>query len=177
MGARVQGPDGAMITLQMGSYGVGVSRLVGAIIEASHDANGIIWPVPAAPFEVALINLKVGDKDTDSVSSDLYGKLQAAGIDVIYDDTDERAGGKFATMDLIGVPYQLIVGPKGVKAGEAELKNRKTGARETLSFDAALTWTNLAGRPRNAVAALRAKLARSAGSWHVTEISPREKLP
>jgi prolyl-tRNA synthetase len=139
MGARVQGPDGAMITLQMGSYGVGVSRLVGAIIEASHDANGIIWPVPAAPFEVALINLKVGDKDTDSVSSDLYGKLQAAGIDVIYDDTDERAGGKFATMDLIGVPYQLIVGPKGVKAGEAELKNRKTGARETLSFDAALT--------------------------------------
>ena len=138
MGARVQGPDGAMITLQMGSYGVGVSRLVGAIIEASHDANGIIWPVPAAPFEVALINLKVGDKDTDGVSADFYGKLQAAGIDVIYDDTDERAGGKFATMDLIGVPYQLIVGPKGVKAGEAELKNRKTGARETLSFDAAL---------------------------------------
>jgi prolyl-tRNA synthetase len=138
MGARVQGPDGAMITLQMGSYGVGVSRLVGAIIEASHDANGIIWPVPAAPFEVALINLKVGDKDTDGVSGDFYGKLQAAGIDVIYDDTDERAGGKFATMDLIGVPYQLIVGPKGVKAGEAELKNRKTGARETLSFDAAL---------------------------------------
>jgi len=138
MGARVQGPDGAMITLQMGSYGVGVSRLVGAIIEASHDANGIIWPVPAAPFEVALINLKVGDKDTDGVSADFYGKLQAAGIDVIYDDTDERAGGKFATMDLIGVPYQVIVGPKGVKAGEAELKNRKTGARETLSFDTAL---------------------------------------
>jgi prolyl-tRNA synthetase len=138
MGARVQGPDGAMITLQMGSYGVGVSRLVGAIIEASHDGNGIIWPVPAAPFEVALINLKVGDEATDSVASDLYDRLKAAGIDVIYDDRDERAGGKFATMDLIGVPYQLIIGPKGVKAGEAELKNRKTGERESLAFDAAL---------------------------------------
>jgi prolyl-tRNA synthetase len=138
MGARVQGPDGAMITLQMGSYGIGVSRLAGAIIEASHDANGIIWPVPAAPFEVGLINLKAGDKDTAGACNDLYGKLQAAGIEVLYDDTDERAGGKFATMDLIGVPYQLIVGPKGVKTGEAELKVRKTGARETLSFDAAL---------------------------------------
>jgi prolyl-tRNA synthetase len=138
MGARVQGPDGGMITLQMGSYGIGVSRLAGAIIEASHDANGIIWPVPAAPFEVGLINLKAGDKDTAGACNDLYGKLQAAGIEVLYDDTDERAGGKFATMDLIGVPYQLIVGPKGVKTGEAELKVRKTGARETLSFDAAL---------------------------------------
>jgi prolyl-tRNA synthetase len=138
MGARVQGPDGAMITLQMGSYGIGVSRLAGAIIEASHDANGIIWPVPAAPFEVGLINLKAGDKDTAGACNDLYGKLQAAGIEVLYDDTDERAGGKFATMDLIGVPYQLIVGPKGVKTGEAELKVRKTGARETLSFDVAL---------------------------------------
>jgi prolyl-tRNA synthetase len=138
MGARVQGPDGTMITLQMGSYGIGVSRLAGAIIEASHDANGIIWPVPAAPFEVGLINLKAADKDTAEACNDLYGKLQAAGIEVLYDDTDERAGGKFATMDLIGVPYQLIVGPKGVKTGEAELKVRKTGARETLSLDAAL---------------------------------------
>ena len=138
MGARVQGPDGQLVTLQMGSYGVGVSRLAGAIIEASHDANGIIWPVPVAPFEVGLVNLKSGDKDTDAAALGLYEKLQAAGIDVLYDDTDERAGGKFATMDLIGLPYQLIVGPKGVKAGEAEVKDRKSGERKTMPMDAAL---------------------------------------
>ncbi len=138
MGARVQGPDGQLVTLQMGSYGVGVSRLAGAIIEASHDANGIIWPVPVAPFEVGLINLKSGDKDTDAAALGIYEKLQAAGIDVLYDDTDERAGGKFATMDLIGLPYQLIVGPKGVKAGEAEVKDRKSGERKTMPMDAAL---------------------------------------
>lgn len=138
MGARVQGPDGQLVTLQMGSYGVGVSRLAGAIIEASHDANGIIWPTPVAPFEVGLINLKSGDKDTDAAALGLYEKLQAAGIDVLYDDTDERAGGKFATMDLIGLPYQLIVGPKGVKAGEAEVKDRKSGERKTMPIDAAL---------------------------------------
>ncbi len=140
MGAKVQGPDGQMITLQMGSYGVGVSRLAAAIIEASHDANGIIWPLPVAPFEVALINLKVGDSETDHVAGDLYSKLQANGIDVLMDDTDERAGGKFATMDLIGIPYQLVVGPKGVKAGEAEVKNRRTGTRETMPIEAALDY-------------------------------------
>lgn len=139
MGAKVQGPDGAMITLQMGSYGVGVSRLVGAIIEASHDAHGIIWPVPAAPFEIALINLKAGNAETDRISADLYSKLRAAGIDVLFDDTSDSVGAKFATMDLIGIPYQLIIGPKGVKSGEAEFKNRRTGAREMLSFEAALT--------------------------------------
>jgi prolyl-tRNA synthetase len=138
MGARVQGPEGKMVTLQMGSYGVGVSRLTGAIIEASHDASGIIWPVPVAPFEVGLINLKSGDAETDAACAGLYEKLRNAGIDVLYDDTDERAGGKFATMDLIGLPYQLIVGPKGVKAGEAEVKDRKSGAKQTLSLDAAL---------------------------------------
>ena len=138
MGAKVQGADGKMITLQMGSYGVGVSRLAGAIIDASHDANGIVWPVPVAPFEAGLVNLKSGDAETDAVCEALYAKLQAAGIDVLYDDTDERAGGKFATMDLIGLPYQLILGPKGVKAGEAEVKNRKTGTRETMPIDAAL---------------------------------------
>ena len=140
MGARVQGPDGKMVTLHMGSYGVGVSRLTGAIIEASHDASGIIWPVPVAPFEVGLINLKSGDADTDAACAGLYEKLRNAGIDVLYDDTDERAGGKFATMDLIGLPYQLIVGPKGVKAGEAEVKDRKSGAKQTLGLDAALAY-------------------------------------
>ena len=138
MGARVQGPDGQMVTLQMGSYGIGVSRLAGAIIEASHDKDGIVWPVPVAPFEVGLINLKAGDKDTDSVSRSLYQQLQSAGIDVLYDDTDERAGGKFATADLIGLPYQLVVGPKGVKSGEVEIKTRKGGAKQTLPMEAGL---------------------------------------
>jgi prolyl-tRNA synthetase len=138
MGAKVQGPDGSMITLQMGSYGIGVSRLVGAIIEASHDKGGIVWPVPVAPFEVAVINLKAGDADTDKACGELYAKLQAAGIDVLYDDTDERAGAKFSTMDLIGVPYQLVIGPKGVKAGEVEVKHRRSGEKETLSPETAL---------------------------------------
>jgi prolyl-tRNA synthetase len=140
MGAKVQGPDGSMITLQMGSYGVGVSRLAGAIVEASHDEAGIIWPVPVAPFEVAVINLKAGDAATDAAAANLNDKLEAAGIDVLLDDTDERAGAKFATMDLIGIPYQLIIGPKGVKAGEVEVKDRKTGKRQTLSPDAAVEW-------------------------------------
>jgi prolyl-tRNA synthetase len=138
MGCKVQGPDGKMIAVQMGSYGVGVSRLAGAIIEACHDDAGIIWPIAVAPFEVGLINLKAGDAGTDAACADLYKQLEAAGIDVLYDDTDERAGGKFATMDLIGLPFQLIVGPKGVRAGEVEVKDRKSGERLTLSPDAAV---------------------------------------
>lgn len=148
MGAKVQGPDGNMITLQMGSYGVGVSRLAGAIIEANHDDAGIVWPVPVAPFEVAIVNLKPGDAATDAAAANLNAKLSAAGIDVLLDDTDERAGAKFATMDLIGIPYQLIVGPKGLKQGEVEVKDRKTGTRDTLSPDAAITWLVDAVRSR-----------------------------
>ena len=138
MGCKVQGPDGQLVTLQMGSYGVGVSRLAGAIIEASHDAAGIIWPTQVAPFEVGIVNLKSGDAPTDAACAEFYAKLCAAHVDVLLDDTDERAGAKFTTMDLIGLPYQLIVGPKGVKAGEVEVKHRKSGARETLSFEAAV---------------------------------------
>jgi prolyl-tRNA synthetase len=138
MGCRVQGPDGSMIPVQMGSYGIGVSRLVGAIIEASHDEAGIVWPLPVAPFEVGLINLKGGDKDTDAACETLYSGLQTAGVSVLYDDTTERAGAKFASMDLIGLPYQLIVGPKGVKSGEVEVKDRKSGARQTMSPEAAI---------------------------------------
>ncbi len=141
MGCRVQGPDGQQVTLEMGSYGIGVSRLVGAIIEASHDDAGIVWPVPVAPFEVAVINLKVGDEATDKAALDVKARLESAGIDVLYDDTDDRAGAKFATMDLIGIPYQIIVGPKGVKAGEIEIKDRKTGARETLPIEAGISRT------------------------------------
>jgi len=138
MGAKVQGPDGELIAVEMGSYGIGVSRLVGAIIEASHDDAGIIWPQAVAPFDVGLINLKVGDPDTDAACEDFYGQLKAAGLDVLYDDRDDRAGAKFAAMDLIGLPWQIIVGPKGLKAGEIELKERATGDRHSLTFDAAL---------------------------------------
>jgi prolyl-tRNA synthetase len=139
MGAKVQGPGGELVAVEMGSYGIGVSRLVGAIIEASHDDAGIIWPQAVAPFDVGLINLKVGDAETDAACEDFYGQLNAAGLDVLYDDRDDRAGAKFAAMDLIGLPWQLIVGPKGLKAGEIELKERATGERHSLTFDAALT--------------------------------------
>lgn len=138
MGAVVAGPGGEQITLEMGSYGIGVSRLVGGIIEASHDDNGIIWPMSVAPFHVGLINLKVGDADCDKACDDLYGKLKAAGLDVLLDDRDERAGAKFATMDLIGLPWQVTVGPRGLKSGVVEIKNRKTGEKAELSVEAVL---------------------------------------
>jgi prolyl-tRNA synthetase len=138
MGCRVQGPDGNWVTVQMGSYGIGVSRLVGAIIEASHDSAGIIWPQAVAPFDVGLINVKSGDPDTDRVCEEIYAKLGAAGLDVLYDDRDDRPGAKFAAFDLIGLPWQIIIGPKGVKSGEVELKHRASGGRQALSLDAAL---------------------------------------
>ena len=136
MGARVTGTDGVDRPVHMGSYGVGVSRLVGAIIEASHDDAGIIWPDSVAPFAVGLINLKPGDKATDAAADKLYEQLTNAGLDVLYDDRDERAGAKFATMDLIGLPWQVIVGPKGAAAGEAEVKRRQSGERVTVPLDA-----------------------------------------
>ena len=138
MGAKVAGPDGTDVTVEMGSYGIGVSRLMGAIIEASHDDAGIVWPESVAPFDLGLINLKSGDSATDGACSKIYAALTAAGRDILYDDTDERAGTKFASMDLIGLPWQVIVGPKGVANGEVEVKNRRTGERETLSVDAAI---------------------------------------
>jgi len=138
MGCKVQGPDGELVTVEMGSYGIGVSRLVGAIIEASHDDAGIIWPRSVAPFDVGLINLKVGDAATDAACEDIYAKLQTAVLSVLYDDRDDRAGAKFAAMDLIGLPWQIIVGPKGLASGEVELKERATGARHSLTFESAL---------------------------------------
>jgi len=137
LNCNVQGPDGASMSLHMGSYGVGVSRLAGGIIEACHDDKGIVWPVPVAPFEVGLLNLKSGDAATDQACAMLYERLSNAGIEVLYDDTGERAGAKFATMDLIGLPYQLVVGPKGVGKGNAELKERKSGDKQELSLDSA----------------------------------------
>ena len=139
MGAAVSRADGSTVPLEMGSYGIGVSRLVGALIEANHDDNGIIWPAPVAPFRVGLINLRVADPKCVAASDELYRKLSAAGTEVLYDDRDESPGAKFATMDLIGLPWQLIVGPRGVAAGTLELKNRRTGDRQDLPADAALT--------------------------------------
>ena len=135
MGCRVQTPDGDMANIQMGSYGVGISRLAGAIIEACHDDKGIKWPVPVAPFEVGLINLKAGDEGTDAACGSVYEQFTNAGIEILYDDTNERAGGKFATMDLIGLPYQIVIGPKGLKDGQAEVTDRQTGAKELISLD------------------------------------------
>ncbi|HEY2034134.1 MAG TPA: proline--tRNA ligase [Rhizomicrobium sp.] len=138
MKAFVTGPDGKDVPIHGGSYGVGVSRLVGAIIEASHDDNGIIWPEPVAPFDVAVINLKSGDAKTDAACEELYAKLGNAGRDVLYDDRDDRPGAKFATMDLIGIPWQVVVGPRGLEKGMLEVKNRATGAKEELSLDAVI---------------------------------------
>jgi prolyl-tRNA synthetase len=138
MGAKVQGPDGKEHLVHMGSYGIGPTRLVPAIIEASHDENGIIWPASVAPFDAVVINMKPGDEGCDTTCDRLYVALQNAGKDVLYDDTDDRAGTKFATADLIGVPVQVIAGPRAVAAGEVELKDRKTGARETLTIEAAI---------------------------------------
>ena len=136
MRATVTGPDGQEVPVHMGSYGIGPTRLVAAIIEAFHDDNGIKWPNAVAPFDVGIINMKPGEAAVDSVCETLYGQLQAAGLDVFYDDRDDRAGAKFAALDLIGLPWQVIVGPRGIAEGTVEIKNRADGSRETLSPEA-----------------------------------------
>ncbi|MEZ5932405.1 MAG: proline--tRNA ligase [Alphaproteobacteria bacterium] len=136
MGAVVMGPDGEDVPVEMGSYGIGVSRLVGALIEAFHDDDGIIWPEPVAPFDLGLINLRPGDDACDAAVSDLEVKLGKAGLDVLVDDRDERPGAKFAAMDLIGLPWQVVIGPRGLKEGVVELKHRATGDRSELSPEA-----------------------------------------
>ena len=138
MKANVTGPDGKDTPVQMGSYGVGVSRLVAAIIEASHDAGGIIWPDSVAPFGAAVLNLRAGDAACDAACEAAYAALVAAGKDPLYDDRDERPGAKFAATDLVGIPWQLVIGPKGLADGVVELKRRATGERQTLPLEAAL---------------------------------------
>ncbi len=138
LGAVVTTSEGVDVPVQMGSYGVGVSRLVGGVIEACHDDEGIVWPDAVAPFKVGLINLRAGDDACERACDDIFAKLGSNGTEVLYDDRDERAGVKFSEMDLIGLPWQLIVGPRGLKNGVVEVKNRKTGEREELSVDAAL---------------------------------------
>ena len=140
MKAKVMGPDGKEHVVMMGSYGVGVSRLVGGIIEASHDEDGIIWPKSVAPFGVGIINLKAGDAEADAACEDLYNQLSDAGCDPLYDDTSDRGGVKFSRMDLIGLPYQVTIGPRGLKKGVVEIKNRRSGERHELSPAAAIVF-------------------------------------
>ena len=144
MGATVQGKDGKPQPLHMGSYGIGVSRLVGGIIEASHDEKGIIWPGEVAPFNLAIVNLKVGHEEADKVSEALYQAALAQGYDVLLDDSAESPGAKMATMDLIGVPWQVILGPRSLDKGEVEVKNRKTGETVSMSPDSVANY--LAGQ-------------------------------
>ena len=139
MGATVAGPGGERVFLEMGSYGIGVSRLVGALIEAFHDETGIIWPESVAPFDAGIVNLRVGDDACDAACGDLYDGLRAAGREPLYDDRDERAGAKFADMDLIGVPWQLVIGPRGIANGVVELKRRAGGERQEVSVESALS--------------------------------------
>ena len=139
MGATVAGPDGANTPVHMGSYGIGVSRLVGGIIEASHDDKGIIWPRAVAPYDVAVINLKPDDEACSACAEDLYGKLVTAGADPLMDDRDERPGAKLASIDLIGVPWQIVIGPRGMASGVVEVKNRSTGEAVEVSPESALS--------------------------------------
>ncbi|MEO9518087.1 MAG: proline--tRNA ligase [Paracoccaceae bacterium] len=132
LGGTVQGPDGKNVAVHMGSHGIGVSRLVGAIIEASHDDKGIIWPEGVTPFHCGIVNLKQGDEEADGACEKLYKALEAAGLEPLYDDRSARAGEKFATMDLIGLPWRITVGPRGLKNGVVELTSRRTGESEEL---------------------------------------------
>ena len=138
MGATVATESGERVPVHMGSHGIGVSRLIGAIIEASHDDNGIIWPEGVTPFHCGIVNLKQGDSETDAACDALYDGLRALGLDPLYDDRQERAGGKFATMDLIGLPWRITVGPRGLKNGVVELTSRRTGQSEEMPVETAL---------------------------------------
>ena len=140
MGATVQGRDGKPQALHMGSYGIGVSRLVGGIIEASHDDRGIIWPEAVAPFDVAIINLKPGHEEADKVSNALYDEALGQGYDALLDDSSESAGAKMATMDLIGVPWHIILGPRSLDQNQVEVKSRRTGESVAMSPESALNF-------------------------------------
>ena len=138
MKATVQGPDGKPVPVHMGSHGIGVSRLLGAIIEASHDDKGIIWPEGVTPYHCGIVNLKQGDEEADAACDALYKSLTALGLEPLYDDRKERAGGKFATMDLIGLPWRITVGPRGLKNGVVELTSRRTGESEEMTPELAV---------------------------------------
>ncbi|SES93045.1 proline--tRNA ligase [Oceanicella actignis] len=136
MGALVTNEAGERVPVHMGSHGIGVSRLVGALIEAHHDERGIVWPEGVTPFGAGIVNLRQGDAAADAACEDLYARLSAAGVDPLYDDRSERAGAKFATMDLIGLPWRVTVGPRGLANGVVELTERRTGRSEEMTPDA-----------------------------------------
>ena len=138
MGATVTDANGDNSPVHMGSHGIGVSRLVGAIIEANHDEKGIMWPEGVTPFHCGIVNLKQGDLEADGACEDIYQRLTNAGLDPLYDDRNERAGGKFATMDLIGLPWRITVGPRGLKNGVVELTSRREGVSEDLTPEEAV---------------------------------------
>ena len=138
MGLKVSGQDGTPVFPHMGSYGVGVSRLVGAIIEASHDEAGIVWPEAVAPWRVGLVTMRADDEPSSAAAERVYEQLNSSGIETLYDDREERGGVKLGSMDLIGLPWQLIIGPRGIASGTVELKRRSTGEREELSLESAL---------------------------------------
>ncbi len=138
MNAKVSTPDDGDVPVHMGSHGIGVSRMIGAIIEASHDDKGIIWPEAVTPFGVGIVNLKQGDEEADAACEALYKSATALGLDPLYDDRNERAGGKFASMDLIGLPWRITVGPRGLKNGVVELTSRKTGVSEEMTPELAI---------------------------------------
>ena len=138
MGLKVSGRDGTPVTPMMGSYGIGVSRLVGAIIEASHDDAGIVWPEAVAPWRVGVVTMRSDDENSVAAAESLYEQLREAGVETLYDDRDERGGVKLGSMDMIGLPWQVIVGPRGIANGTVELKRRSTGEREELSIESAL---------------------------------------
>ncbi len=139
MGASVVDGDGNHLPVHMGSHGIGISRLAGAIIEACHDDRGIIWPEAVAPFPVGVINLKPGDGRTDEVCDRICDMLQARGLEPLLDDTGDRAGAKFATMDLIGLPWRITVGPRGIAEGCVELTCRRSGEGEKLGPELAVS--------------------------------------
>ncbi|MCF6293434.1 MAG: proline--tRNA ligase [Robiginitomaculum sp.] len=139
MKAKVSHPQNGEVPVHMGSYGIGVSRIVGGLIEAFNDDAGIIWPRSVAPFDVGILSMRPGDVATDAACEDVYNKLRAAGLDPLYDDTKSSAGAKFSQMDLIGLPDQIIIGPRGLKQGVVEVKDRATGERVELSPDDAVT--------------------------------------
>ena len=145
MRAVVNGPDGKEHSVHGGSYGIGPSRLAAALIEANHDEAGPIWPEAVAPFRIGIVNLKVGDAACDGACRRLYAAFEKAGLDVLLDDRDERPGAKFATMDLVGAPHQIIVGPKSLADGKVEVKTRRGGERELVSLEAAVD--KLGGTP------------------------------
>ena len=140
MDATVVMPDGSRKAVEMGSHGIGVSRLVGALIEANHDNDGIVWPKEIAPFDVAIVNLKQGDEEVDSACERIYAGLIEGQLDPLYDDREERAGVKFAAMDLIGIPWRITVGPRGMKTGSVEVRCRRTGETENMSIEKAVKY-------------------------------------